>query len=120
MEMAINEVESLSVDFIKFLNYRPAFEDRCDRIFRFFLENIDKEFKKNELTNAHFKQFGISRSKFRKSFDDDMQSVAEIAQYKGYQLLSKPINNNSGRAYWLTIAKSEDLSDGIQKLEDLI
>ena len=49
-----------------------------------------------------------------------MQSVAEIAQYKGYQLLSKPINNNSGRVYWLTTAKSEDLSDGIQQLEDLI
>ena len=49
-----------------------------------------------------------------------MQTVSEIAQYKGYQLLSKPINNNSGCAYWLTTTKSEDLSDGIQELEDLI
>ena len=120
MEMAIDTVERLSVDFIKFLNYRPVFEDRYDRIFRFFLENIGKEFKKNDLTTTHFKQFGISRNKFKKSFDDDMQSVAEIAQYKGYQLLSKPINNNSGRAYWLTTAKSEDLSDDIQQLENLI
>ena len=120
MEMAIDTVERLSVDFIKFLNYRPTFEDRCDRIFRFFLENIGKEFKNYTYIYSHFKQFGISRNKFKKSFDDDMQSVAEIAQYKGYQLLSKPINNNSGRAYWLTTAKSEALSDGIQQLEDLI
>ena len=120
MEMAINTVEKLSIDFIKFLNYRPSFDDKYDRIFKFFLENIGKEFKKNDLTTVHFKQFGISRNKFKKSFEDDMQIVAEISQYKGYQLLSKPINNNSGRAYWLTPAKSEDLSDDIQKLEDLI
>lgn len=49
-----------------------------------------------------------------------MQIVTEIAQYKGYQLLKRPINNNSGSVYWLTTAKSEDLSDGIQELEDLI
>lgn len=120
MEMAIDTVERLSVDFIKFLNYRPSYDDRCDRIFKFFLENIDTEFKKSDLTTVHFKQFGISRNKFKKSFDDDMQTVSEIAQYKGYQLLSKPINNNSGCAYWLTTTKSEDLSDGIQELEDLI
>lgn len=120
IEMAIDTVERLSADFVKFLNYRPSYDDRCDRIFKFFLENIDKEFKKNDLTTVHFKQFGISRSKFKKSFDDDMGIVAEIAQYKGYRLLSKPINNNSGSAYWLTTAKSENLSDGIQELEDLI
>ena len=120
MEMAIDTVERLSVDFVKFLNYRPSYDDRCDRIFKFFLENIDTEFKKNELTTVHFKRFGISRSKFKKSFDDDMQIVTEIAQYKGYQLLKRPINNNSGSVYWLTTAKSEDLSDGIQELEDLI
>lgn len=120
MKMAIDTVERLSVDFVKFLNYRPSYDDRCDRIFKFLLENIGTEFKKNDLTTVHFKQFGISRDKFKKSFDDDMLTVAEIAQYKGYQLLNKPINNNSGRAYWLTPAKSEDLSDGIQELEDLI
>ena len=120
MEMAIDTVEKLSVDFIKFLNFHPSFDDRCDKIFKFFLENIGKEFKKNDLTTIHFKQFGVSRNKFKNSFDDDMQSVAEIAQSQGYQLLSKPINNNSGRAYWLTTAKSEDLDNGASKLENLI
>lgn len=120
MEMAIDTVERLSVDLKKFLNFRPTFDDRCDRIFKFFLKNINKEFKKNDLTTIHFKQFGISRSKFKKSFDDDMQTVAEIAQYKGYHLLSKPINNNSGCAYWLTTAISEDLNDGVNELENLI
>lgn len=120
MEMAIDTVEKLSVDFIKFLNFRPSFDDRCDKIFKFFLENICKEFKKNDLTTIHFKQFGVSRNKFKNSFDDDMQSVAEIAQSQGYQLLSKPINNNSGRAYWLTTAKSDDLDNGAPELENLI
>lgn len=120
MEMAINMVEQLSVDFINFLNFRPSFDDRCDKIFKFFLENIGKEFKKNDLTTIHFKQFGVSRNKFKKSFDDDMQSVSEIAQSNGYQLLSKPINNNSGRVYWLTTAKLEDLDDGASELENLI
>ena len=49
-----------------------------------------------------------------------MQSVAEIAQSQGYQLLSKPINNNSGRIYWLTTTKSEDLDNGASELENLI
>lgn len=82
--------------------------------------DLGKEFKKNDLTTIHFKQFGVSRNKFKNSFDDDMQSVAEIAQSQGYQLLSKPINNNSGRAYWLTTAKSEDLDNGVSELENLI
>lgn len=120
MEMAIDTVEKLSTDLRKFLSYRPTYSDKCDRIFQFFLENIGKEFKKNELTTIHFKQFGCSRDKFKKSFDDDMQSVTEIAQYNGYQLLSKPINNNSGHAYWLTTAQSKDLNAETQELEDLI
>lgn len=120
MEMAIDTVQKTSIDFQRFLSYRPSYPDKCDRIFQFLLENIDKEFTKSDLTTKYFRNFGCSRNKFKKSFDEDMQTVSEIAQYKGYQLLSKPINNNSGNVYWLTMLKKEDLSDGIQELEDLI
>lgn len=120
MEMAIDTVERLSTDFRKFLSFRPSHPDKCDRIFQFLLENIGKEYNKTDLTTKHFRTFGCSRTKFKKSFEDDIQTVAEIAQYKGYQLLSKPINNGSGMAYWLTTAKVEDLNDDIQELEDLI
>ena len=120
MEMAIDTEEILSEDFRNFLTFRPTYDDKYDRIFNFFLENFGIEFKKSDLVTKHCKTFRISREKFRKSFDDDINVVSEIAVSKGYQLLSKEINNNSGKAYWLTNADPEPLSDGAVGLEDLI
>lgn len=120
MEMAIDTVEKLSFDFRKFLTYRPRYEDRYDKIFQFFVENLDTKFSKTELVTKHFKNFRCSRDKFRKTFEDDMQIVSEIAQSNGYQLFCESINHNSGNTYWLSVAKLEELSDETIELNDLI
>ncbi len=120
MEMAIDTIERLSKDFSKFLNYRPKMTDRFDRLFQLFLDNQNKTFTKTELVNEHYQLSGYSRKYFRKNFDECIEIVEDIASQKGYILNKVSINNNSGFEYSLIPMKSEDLSDGIKNLKDLI
>ena len=119
MEMAIATVEKLSQDFKKFISYKPAYEDKYDRIYQFFLENLNTEFKKTDLTTNYCKKFGYSRENFRKNFENIMEIVEEIAKSKGYFLFHRKINNNSGIVYWLTEEKN-DLNMEVKDLESLL
>lgn len=120
MEMAIDTVTRLGDDFRKFLRYSPKTEDRYDRLFALFLENLGTPFQKNKLVTEHYQLSGYSRYNFRKYFDECIEIVSEIAEERGFILNCTSINNNSGKEYTLIERKTEDLSDGVESLENLI
>lgn len=102
IKQAITTIEFLSIDFEKFINYRPETNDFYDRLFNFILENQGKEdITKHKLTYKYFKQLGISRKNFIDSFDDAIEIVKGIAKVNGYTLFEQSINNNSGMKYYL-------------------
>ena len=99
---AITSIEFLSIDFEKFINYRPTTNDFYDRLFNFILENQEKEeITKYILTYKHFQQLGISRKKFIDTFEESIEIVKGIAQNKGYVFIEQAIHNNSGIKYYL-------------------
>ena len=120
MEMAIDTVETLSKDFKKFLNYRPSKNDGYDELFSLFLDNLGVEFNKNTLVTKHYLLTGHSRKFFRDNFDDYIEILSEIAQERGYVLNQRPINNNSGCAYWLSTNTPEPLHNATVELDDLL
>ena len=120
MEMAIDTVETLSKDFKKFLNYRPSKNDGYDELFSLFLDNLGVEFNKNTLVTKHYLLTGHSRKFFRDNFDDYIEILSEIAQERGYVLNQRPINNNSGCAYWLSTNTPESLNNATVELDDLL
>ena len=102
IKQAITTIEFLSIDFEKFINYRPETNDFYDRLFNFILENQGKEdITKHKLTYKYFKQLGISRKNFIDSFDDAIEIVKGIAKANDYTLIEQSINNNSGMKYYL-------------------
>ena len=120
MKMAIATVERLSKDFLTFVEYRPVFEDKYDRMLQFFLKNEGKYFSKTELMTKHRQKFGYSRDNFRKNFEYDIEIVADIAKLENYALVIRPINNNSGKEYGLVRVVTEELSQYANELDDLI
>ncbi len=120
MNQAISTIEFMSVDYRAFINHRPAYSDKYDRLFNFFLANIDNEFSKTELTHTSFKEFGFSRKKFILEFDESMEIVAEMAASKGYILQKTMFNNNSGIKYRLLELRSQELSSDVIPLEKII
>ena len=52
LDQAINVVEYLSQDMKKFLSYRPKTADIYDKVYNFFKEHANEEFKKTELINT--------------------------------------------------------------------
>ena len=99
-------IEYLSGDFKEFIKYKPKYNDKYDELYNFFLENINQTFAKTKLINMS-NNFGFTKREFRKEFDDVISLVAGKADEKGYNLLSRPFNHNSGMEYWLT-KKIED------------
>ena len=120
MKMAIATVERLSKDFLTFIEYRPVFEDKYDRMLQFFLKNEGKYFSKTELMTKHRQKFGYSRDNFRKNFEYDIEIVAEMAKSENYALVKRPINNNSGNEYSLVYVEAQELSQDVMELDDLI
>ena len=120
MKMAIATVERLSKDFLTFVEYRPVFEDKYDRMLQFFLKNEGKYFSKTELMTKHRQKFGYSRDNFRKNFEYDIEIVAEMAKSENYALVKRPINNNSGNEYSLVYVEAQELSQDVMELDDLI
>lgn len=99
---AITSIEFLSIDFEKFINYRPETNDFYDRLFNFILENQEKEeITKYKLTYKYFKQLGISRKSFIDTFDEAIEIVKGIAKANDYILIEQTIHNNSGMKYYL-------------------
>ncbi len=101
MKQAISVVEFLSTDFKAFLNYKPKYSDKYDCAFEFFLEHLDTGFTKTQLIQEHFREFGVSRDKFKDEFDEYIAIVSNIAYSKGYLLHERPINRNSGKEFLL-------------------
>lgn len=97
---AITTIQALSSDFKNFVTFKPKRKDEYERIFDFFVENLNKGFNKGELISK-FMQLGFTRRKAKSEFDEAITFVSEIAQNKGYFLLQEPINNNSGNKYCL-------------------
>ena len=120
MQQAISTVEYLSIDFKEFVNFRPKTKDICDNLFEFILENQNKEeITKTKLTTQYYKQFGISRKRFKNEFDENISIVKEIANSKDYILIEQSINNNSGTKYYLQ--SLNNISDeSIPHLEDML
>ena len=121
MKMAIATVERLSKDFLTFVEYRPVFEDKYDRMLQFFLKNEGKYFSKTELMTKHRQKFGYSRDNFRKNFEYDIEIVAEMAKSENYDYFEKNIKqgeryqtayywsgkDNNIKGHVLTIARDE-------------
>ena len=120
MQQAIDTVEFISKDFKTFRNYKPKEDDAYDKLWEFFLENLDKGFTRTELVYNQFQNFGISRDKFKDRFDDNIDSIAEMAKDKGYMLKIDSINRNSGTEYMLTKFEPQDLSDDTLPLDELV
>ncbi len=120
MLQAIDTIEMLSADFKAFLNHKPKYSDKYDRLFNFFLENEGKEFSKTELINDHCQKLGLSRDKFRAYFDEYIDVLREFAAHKGYLLNEKPINRNSGTVYSMITMETQELSGNIIPLDMLI
>ncbi len=120
MEQAINTVEFLGCDFKTFLNHKLQYEDRYDRLFNFFLEHKGEDFKKITLINECYQLSGYSKNKFRKNFDNCISIVSEIASEKGYVLNKKSINHNSSNPYSSIEVKTEELSNSMNELDNLI
>lgn len=120
MNMAIANIEELSRDFYKFVNYTPKYEDKYDRGFRFFLEHEGVGYTKSELISEYRQYLGISREKFNDCFDRYIEFVKSIAVTKGYFLNEVPINHNSGREFKLIRLTTQKLSDFVIPLENLL
>lgn len=120
MEMSIATIERLSCDFQKFLNYKPKRADNFDMLFNFFLEHKNEEFTKTDLVNKHYRYSGYSRDKFREKFVNCMECIYEIAKSKGYTLIKKSINNNSGYSYTLADYKPCEEDSSLSQLENLL
>lgn len=119
VKQAIDTVEMISVDLRKFLKLEQNLEVNCERMFEFFVENQGKEFITTDLKQHYFSRSGLSKREFNKKFNAVIEGVYLIANSRGYFLNETPAGN-SGAKYVLIPIKSEDLSDGIQELEDLI
>ena len=120
MQQAIDTVEFISKDFKTFKKYKPKEDDAYDKLWEFFLENLDKGLTRTELVYNQFQNFGISRDKFKDRFDDYIDSIAEMAKDKGYMLKIDSINRNSGTEYMLTKFEPQDLSDDTLPLDELV
>lgn len=120
MKMAIANIEELSRDFYKFNRYTPKYEDKYDRGFRFFLEHEGVSYKKSELMTDYRQYLGISREKFSDCFEKYICIVKNIAYSKGYFLNEVSINHNSGREFMLIPLKTQELSNFVIPLEDLL
>lgn len=114
---AINVVEYISLDYVKYSNYKPKAPDCYDKMFQFLLENIDIRFKKTRLANFA-SHWGFKREQFRKSFDETIETVGEIAIEQGYLLNKTVINNNTGIEIWLS--KAPEINDNYNELDDII
>lgn len=120
MKQAVNTIEFLSSGFKEFLNYKPQHSDRYDRLFNFFLEHKNEKFNKTRLVSEYYQLSGYSRDKFRAHFDECIEIISDIAIEKGYKIIEEHINHNSGVQYFLTDVKTEDLSQNLARLENLI
>lgn len=69
MQQAIDIVEMLASDFEKFINDKPKTDDHYDKLWKFFLDNLNKGFTRTELIYEHYNKFGLSRDKFKESFN---------------------------------------------------
>lgn len=120
MRQAIGIVNLLGNDFKSFINIKPSYrKDLYERVFDFFKESIGKEYSMTELKRNHYNVFGCSRKTFDKEFGEIIKYVAEIATEKGFlfnEIQIKP----KGTKYSLTEIPSDNLSDGIFALEQLI
>lgn len=117
VKQAISTVEFLSRDIQELLTYRTKSNDIYDRTFRFFFEHLGESFNKTELTYKYHSDIGISRDKFRKSFNEIIDVVKNIAKDKGYLFKETPINNNSGMQYCLM---KIDIDNSLPSLSDIL
>jgi len=119
MEQAISTVEYLSQDFKKFLAYRPHKADIYDKVFEFFKNHVNEEFKTTELTGKYYAEIGIGRDNFRKNFGDIIQTVQEIATLNDYFLNIDGSKFKNGKVYSLCPASQKILSSNVTEIEDL-
>lgn len=119
VRQAIDTVEMISIDLCKFLKIEQNLESNCESLLEFFIAHQGKEFTTTDLKQNYFSNSGLSKREFNKSFKALIESISLMATSRGYILNETPAGN-SGAKYALIPIKSEDLSDDIQKLEDLI
>ena len=85
----------------------------------FFIAHKGEEFTTTDLKQNYFRYSGLSKREFNKNFKALIESISLMATSRGY-ILNEALTGNSGVKYTLISIQSEDLSDGIQELEDLI
>lgn len=120
MEQAISTVEFLSKDFEVFLKYKPKFDDGYDRIFNFFVNNLNKVFKKTELTHIYFKEFGYSRKAFRREINEIFDTLVEIAPTKGYFFKIENGSKNSTLYSLHKMPENKPLNGEVKDLDELL
>ena len=118
IKQAIDTVEMISVDLCKFLKLDSNLESNCESLLEFFIAHKGEEFT-TDLKQNYFRYSGLSKREFNKNFKALIESISLMATSRGY-ILNEALTGNSGVKYTLISIQSEDLSDGIQELEDLI
>ncbi len=120
MRQAISTIETLSIDFKKFFNYRPETADKYEKIYDFFKQNIGKEFTKTGLVKIFCGEFGFKRELLRKNFDDVYAIIQEIAIADGYIFKKDPSKCTNGVYYSLQKHEPSPLSEGTHSLDAIL
>jgi len=87
MKQAIDTVEFLSQDFRKFLNYKPSYDDKYKKAYKFLRDNIGREYTKGQLMEVFCSQFGFRREVLRHNYYNDLCAIWEIANENGYTII---------------------------------
>ena len=120
INQATKTIEFLSDSIKDFLRYKPKTDDIYDKVFEFFKENLNKEFKKSKLIGEYYTEIGLARDTFRKNFDEIIETVSEIAVQSGYLLTIDTEKYRNGYAFKLIENQPDQLSDEVQDLKNLL
>jgi len=77
--------------------YSAEIKTDTDKLFEFFFKNIGQWITKTDIRKQKF----ASKNQFAKWFSDELETCADIAKAKGFELQSEQFHNNSGVKYRL-------------------
>lgn len=118
MLQAVSSVEFLSQEFKAFMNYKPRLDDVHDKILNFLNEHIGEEFSKGHFTK-NSRDFGVSREKMAKNFENYMKTIEEITD-DNYTLIIRDNQRKNGYKYKLIKTEEKPLSGDILDITEVI
>ena len=93
--------------------------DTYDRLYTYFVENIDKWLTRKEFEQQRF--IPDTKNNFKKWFDEALPEVVIVAEKNGYAITEEQYHKNGAKRYRLIESNiGKPLSNGVKSIDELV